>query len=186
MFATQLRITIVFLLALTLLIIPKPLHHSSFGDWFCFYSTEIKQKKDTTKQLVNKVIKIYDLDESYAKDIISFAKKNSFSDFPTVKDILAIIGIESAFKFNAENQGAYGLMQIQAFWFRKYFNQLEDLYDPFTNMRLGIMTLRNYFLKLNNKEDAIIAYQAGIGKFLNGEYTNEYLNRYREELTRYE
>lgn len=144
-------------------------------------------KQEPAKVLIAKVTKHYSLDENYARDIVKFVKKNSYKDFPTTKDVLAIIGIESAFNKEAENQGAYGLMQIQYFWFKEYVTSHEELYDPFVNMKLGIFTLREYFLKLNNsREDAVIAYQAGIGNFLIGQYNVDYLNRYREELTRYD
>lgn len=173
------------LLALSLVLIPTtavtPINP------FCQYHIErVKPKNDGTKHLILKVINGYGVEESYARSIVSFVKKNSYKDFPTAKDILAIIGIESAFDPAAENKGAYGLMQIQYFWFKKYVTNFEELYNPFVNMPIGIFTLRQYFLKLGNKEDAVIAYQAGIGKFLDGEWNNEYLNRYREELTKFE
>lgn len=158
----------------------------NIGMTVCPYVFATSVKRDNTRFLITKVTKDYGLDEEYAKQVVAFAKKNSYKDFPTSKDILAIIGIESAFNQQAENQGAYGLMQIQYFWFKEYVTGHEDLYDPFVNMKLGIMTLREYFLKLKDKENTVIAYQAGIKNFLLGDYNEDYLNKFRQELTRYD
>lgn len=184
MLVTRSKIWVLSALTLLCLFHPKATGHDML--LVCPEIFKSWNKSDSINKLVSRVTANYGLEQKYAEDVVKFVKKNSYKDFPTVRDILAVIGIESSFDTQASNQGAYGLMQIQYFWFTKYVQTTEELYDPYVNITLGIDTLRQYFLKLRNKEDAIIAYQAGIKNFLEGDYTHEYLNRYRQELTRYD
>lgn len=112
--------------------------------------------------------KVWDEDlKEYTKEL---CKKNDIE----YKYILAIIWNESRFQSDAQsrlgNSYNYGLMQVNSITF-DFLNEeiglenVEELFDPKTNILAGV-TLLNYHRKfVDNNEDMIFRYQVGEGNY---------------------
>jgi len=103
----------------------------------------------------------------YNEYIVCYSKKYSTDPYL----IMAIIKTESKFDKNAvSQQGAIGLMQITmptAEWIAKKTGDLDfstnDLYDPETNIKMGVWYFNNLMEEFGNIELALAAYNAGRG-----------------------
>lgn len=106
-----------------------------------------------------------------------------FGGWFAVADVLAVIEIESSFNpraYRAEpqiNDASYGLMQVLATTAadRGYRGPVEGLFDPETNIRLGMRQLKWSWDYLNRKRGVppsvaewIGSYNAGVGNALKG------------------
>jgi soluble lytic murein transglycosylase-like protein len=141
-----------------------------------------------TAVLVNKILKKYRyVNPSLAQRIASLAKKYEKHSFPKAEDILAIIGIESSFDPSKvsplKKDPAVGLTQIRpAVW---------DI-NPSTlknNIELQVKTgadiLHKYYTLLGNRNDAVHAYNVGLGNFRRGNHNIDYVHDYNRELQLY-
>lgn len=138
-----------------------------------------------TQKIATQISKRYDVDKAFATEVVNIAKGYSYKDFPTIHDILSIIGIESGFNPSNEYKGAFGLMQIEYLSHKREVTKLADLYDISTNIQIGVKTLRQYYSMLRDKDSAILAYNIGIGSFLEGKRSEPYLERYKKEIKHY-
>lgn len=115
--------------------------------------------------------------------MVSAINANEFGGFFSVPDVLAVIQIESSFQvvaYRAEpkiNDASYGLMQIlySTALDRGYSGPPEGLYDPETNIRLGMAQLHWSWGFLANRlgqsptaAQWIGSYNAGVGNALKG------------------
>lgn len=90
--------------------------------------------------------------------------------------ILAIIEVESGFNpLAVSSRGAVGLMQVMpetaGFMAEKLgisLNGDKSLFDPFINVRLGIYYFSLLINRFESIDEALIAYNSGPTKFLNG------------------
>lgn len=90
--------------------------------------------------------------------IYNLCKKNNV-DFLL---ILVIIKVESNFKSKAiSNKGAIGLMQIHPLLATQYNVPVSDLYNPFTNIEIGIKHLSYLLNKYKSVEVALMCYLCG-------------------------
>ena len=89
------------------------------------------------------------------QEVIEIAEKEGFEDFPKAVDILTIARIESSFNPKAKNGKSNGIMQVN-----------HGSFKTETNMKSGILMLRELYEKLGSSRSAIIAYNIGIGNFL--------------------
>jgi soluble lytic murein transglycosylase-like protein len=110
--------------------------------------------------------------------------------------VIAIIAVESSFCANATSpKGAKGLMQLRPFVARALAEELgmewddTTLYDPETNVTLGMYYLAKLMARFKDCELALTAYNAGPtdvqrrlreGKSLSRAYVAKVLANYRE------
>ena len=143
--------------------------------------TNIKQKPKTHDtpieskvnyaHLVNYISKEYTVKASLAKDIVlTVYDQTAYSDFPSASLVLAVIAVESSFRVDVEShKGALGLMQLM------------PVHDPDTevqsNIASGIWVLKMYRLKVPTDDDALHAYNLGIGAFNKGKRNYNYVDK---------
>jgi hypothetical protein len=109
----------------------------------------------------------YHVEEPEANAIVLLAKKHEQPTFPKAKNILAIIGIESAFKEKAVSKlhkdPAVGLMQVRP---KTWGVTASSLSTVDKQIELGSKILNHYYTKLgDNEEHAVKAYNVGMGNF---------------------
>lgn len=91
------------------------------------------------------------------------------------KIILSMIWQESKFEERAvSSHGAMGLMQIMPNTARIYTNNLNDLYQPDKNIKIGVTYLQYLIEKYQNIDTAIVAYNQGEGNVSRGTYNTHY------------
>lgn len=97
-----------------------------------------------------------------------------------VSMVLSVIKAESNFNEHAKsNSDAYGLMQLQlptAIEMAKKLNlevNLEDLYNPEINIKLGINYLNYLFQIFEDKQLVLMSYNAGLNKVKGWQENNE-------------
>ncbi len=127
---------------------------------------------------LNLLPKIYP--KKYDEYVEKYAKENDLD--PLL--IYSIIKTESNFNENAKSKSeAIGLMQVMLSTAQEVGNDLElqeiteeNLYNPETNIKIGVRYFKNLIEKYNNYNLAIIAYNAGMGnldKWLEQEIIDE-------------
>lgn len=124
--------------------------------------------------------------------VIADFNRRYFGGWFKVADVLAIIYVESSFRpwvYRDEphiNDRSIGLMQLlkSTAADRGYIGTESGLYDPETNIRLGMAHLKwgyDYLAKRLGRapveREWITAYNAGVGNVLKG-YTNDYYNKF--------
>ena len=136
--------------------------------------------------LAQQIVDKYSVDSMLAKEVVKLAHKYEHPDFPTAKDILAIVGIESSFRPTIKSQlrtdPARGLMQVRPGVWKIDPEELEDIEG---NIMHGASILRRYYNKLDNKQAAVQAYNVGITDFRQGVKNPRYLSKYQKEYGRY-
>jgi len=126
----------------------------------------------------------YDLDNRFALDIVKLAHKYQKPGFPTAKDLLAVIAVESQFQPNAisglHKDPAVGLMQVRP---KKWNIDPEALKDPETCIQMGADILHKYYKHLHgDKQAALQAYNVGMQNFQQGTEAPNYLHKFEREL----
>lgn len=142
------------------------------------------EEDQQTQRLIQFVASRFKKPESLISKIVHAAQKYARPDFPKTEDILAVIAVESTFNTNAHHRGSWGLMQIEAKSHRKRYDG-EALTSIDTNVRVGSEVLNEYYASTGSRSKAIMAYNVGIGSFLDGRRPKTYLakvNREREAL----
>ena len=123
----------------------------------------------------------FKLTVSYTSEILRAAEANAYADFPKVKDILAVVAVESGYNAKAIHRGSYGLMQIEK---KSHADKIKgrSIFNPSTNIEIGASVLHEYYLLLNKSEKAAtLAYNSGIGNYLKGRSKIAYYRKYRKE-----
>lgn len=94
----------------------------------------------------------------------------------TEEDILAIIWVESGFNVKAFNNGSIGLMQVEA---KSHPEKIKgrDLTDIRVNMEVGVKVVEEYFKRVRDLKGTLLAYNAGIGNYLRGNYNTDYYEK---------
>ena len=128
----------------------------------------------------------YRVDNDMVKEIVKIAHEHQSREFPTAKDILAIIGVESSFNPNSKSglryDPAIGLMQVRpGIW----NIDKSDLSTMESQIKTGADILRLYYKKTGNAEDAIQAYNLGITNFRKGHRNANYVAKYNNFLQRH-
>lgn len=134
----------------------------------------------------------YKIDHALARDIVSTAFKYERQHFPKAIDIIAIIGIESAFRPHAKSalktDPAIGLTQVRpGAWSHKIAKS--ELHTIDGQIRIGADILSHYYTKLDgNKSGAIGAYNVGLRGYVerkNPAAVNRYVAKYTREVANY-
>ncbi len=137
--------------------------------------------------LANKIMKKYSVAPKLAQTVASLAQKYEKSSFPTAEDILAIAGIESSFRPAAvsklKDDPAMGLMQVRpGVWDLSPTRLSSDLEYQ---IKSGADILHKYYKLLGNAEDAVHAYNVGLGNFRRGKHNIKYVHKYKNEKQMY-
>lgn len=125
------------------------------------------QRGANTEQLAADVVNIistkYKVKPELVEQIVEIAKKYEHPDFPRAKDILAVISVESSFNPNAvsklKRDPARGLMQVRPMTWKL---PKESLATIDGQIKHGAQILRQYYVKLGDKEAALHAYNVGL------------------------
>jgi len=90
--------------------------------------------------------------------------------------ILAIISVESHFKPNAENNGSFGLMQVEG---KSHPEKIRgrDIFNVYINMEVGSAIYLEYYKKYPDKRSALLSYNAGPANFRKGNFNEEYYTK---------
>ena len=95
--------------------------------------------------------------------------------FPRTADVMAIIRIESEFNPLAVNGKNKGLMQV-----------LHGSFDPCENIAQGVQLLHEYYRILRDPHAAVMAYNSGIGRYLDGVRSEQYLAKFQKLRRKYD
>ena len=119
------------------------------------------------------IAKTYRVKEDDAWMYAALAAKYADPVFPTAKDLLGVMEVESDFNPRAKLGPCLGLMQIDRNHHRKRIWG-GTLYDPETNIRAGASYLRELYESLKSRRAAIMAYNLGEGAYRSGRRNAEY------------
>jgi len=133
---------------------------------------EVMLEENRYQTFLSELSSTYDVSKDAVQYYDSLVKKYAYSTFPTREIVLSVIIVESKFDNTARGPGGAGLMQINPLVFR-----LNNFYDPEENIRKGVSILREYYKKLGDPKSAVLAYNAGIGNFLHGNFNTEYWDK---------
>lgn len=137
--------------------------------------------------LATTILQKYKISPKLATKVATLAKKYEHSSFPKATDILAIAGIESSFiphsVSSLKKDPAVGLMQVRPKIWGLDHNTLVG--DMDLQIKSGADVLRKYYKLLGNKEDAVHAYNVGLGNFRRGKHNLKYVHKYKAELQLY-
>lgn len=139
------------------------------------------------KHLVKIIVKRHKVNEDLALQIVELAHKYERDDFPRAVDILAVVGIESEFRPHVKSQldtdPAVGLMQVRLGIWKINPKEMKDIEN---HIKYGTQILGEYYDQLKgNRKAAIIAYNAGITAYRNGQYTQRYVRKFEIEHASY-
>lgn len=150
------------------------------------HQQERELQKAREQRLVQAVMSKYNIDKQLADDIVALAHKYEHPKFPTAKDILAVVGIESSFRPEAvsglQKDPARGLMQVRAGVWGLDPSELESIEQQIAH---GAMILSQYYAKLKSKQAALHAYNVGLTAFRRGEDNPNYVDKFKKELRLY-
>ena len=137
------------------------------------------------KKLLGRIVSKYRVDPNVAHDVIKFAYKYERDTFPKAKDILAVVGIESSWNPNAvsklKKDPAVGLTQIRPGIWKSIIGDRSALRSIENQIKFAAHILHWNYKQTKNRDHAIIAYNVGIGAFSRGEFTDNYLNKFKRE-----
>ena len=146
-----------------------------------------KRAEMNRAMLTNTIMKKYRVSPTLAQKVATLAQKYEKASFPKAEDILAIAGIESSFiptaVSNLKKDPAMGLMQVRPGVWELNTNRLAT--DIEYQIKSGAEILHKYYKLLGSAEDAVHAYNVGIGNFRRGKHNIKYVHKYKNERQRY-
>lgn len=149
--------------------------------------TAVQRVDMNRAMLANTIMKKYRVSPTLAQTVASLAQKYEKSSFPKAEDILAIAGIESSFRPHAVSKlrtdPAMGLMQVRPLVWDLDPGRLSN--DVEYQIKSGAEVLHKYFKLLGNAEDAVHAYNVGIGNFRRGKHNIKYVHKFKNERQLY-
>lgn len=133
---------------------------------------------------IKQISQRYGANPEFVEQVIRLAKKYQKPGFPSARDIIAIIAVESEFDPEAvsglQHDPAIGLMQIRP---KVWKLNREALKDPETAIKIGADILHKYYRHLHgDKGAAIQAYNVGMTNFMQGEENPRYLAKYIQRM----
>ena len=146
-------------------------------------SREELQQRQITTEIADRIAKRYSVEVELASRIVELAHRHEDPVFPTAKDILAVVGIESSFNPDAVSRlrrdPALGLMQVRPGKWDLEPSDLEDIEDQ---IKHGALILKQYYRRLGDRDAAVQAYNIGLHNFRQGQTNPRYLTKYQREL----
>jgi hypothetical protein len=139
-----------------------------------------KEQATKTKAVVERITKLYGINPKFAKQVINLAKKYEKVGFPTARDIIAVIAVESEFNPDAKSRlhhdPAIGLMQIRP---KVWGVNAHTLKNPESAIKIGSDILNKLYRHLHgDKEAALQAYNVGLTNFQQGEENLDYVQKF--------
>jgi hypothetical protein len=148
---------------------------------------EPKKVDPSHVKMAEKIVQKYKVDAGFAKQVVELAHQYAKPDFPTAKDIIAVVGVESSFDPNAvsglRKDPAVGLMQVRPKVWNMHRQELEGNIEK--QIATGSDILNLYYKKLHNKQAAIAAYNVGMGEYRSGNTAEGYVAKVMRELNQY-
>ena len=89
--------------------------------------------------------------------------------FPTARDVMAVMWVESRFNPKAVNGKSKGLMQVNG-----------GSFVPWVNINQGVNMLQDLHSVLGNPKAAFLAYNSGLGGYKKGKSNPEYFRKVHE------
>lgn len=138
-------------------------------------------------QLVTAVASKYKVDPKIVHATVKSAIKYQREDFPTAKDILAVVGTESSFKPSAKSalktDPAIGLMQVRPGSWKMSPKSLQTIDSQ---IKTGAEILHKYYVILGSRDAALHAYNVGLTNHHTKKVTNpRYVPKVEKELDLY-
>jgi len=137
--------------------------------------------------MAERITNKYDVEDELANTIVELAHKYQKPGFPTAKDILAVIGVESSFDPDAVSglsiDPAVGLMQVRPGIWNIDKSELQG--DPERQIATGSDILHQYFKKSKNKNAALALYNVGPTEYKKGNTAENYVRKFYKELRLY-
>lgn len=138
------------------------------------------------QKMADRITNKYDVDDDFAGQVVELAHKYQKPGFPTAKDILAVIGVESSFDPDAvsglKNDPAIGLMQVRPGVWNLNPSSLNDVEQQIAT---GSDILHQYYKKMKNKNAALAVYNVGPTQYKSGNTADNYVKKYYDELRLY-
>lgn len=145
---------------------------------------EIRQRQMRTR-VADRIAQQYRVNKELAAEVVELAHKYEDPEFPTARDILAVVGVESSFQPDSvsrlKRDPARGLMQVRPGVWGIDPKELEDIE---TQIRVGAEILKRYYTKLGDPEAALQAYNVGLSKYRQGQTNPRYISKYQDTLAR--
>lgn len=139
-----------------------------------------KAEVDPNEILAAKISNYYKKPLETVSQIVEYSKEFAHEEFPTQRDILAIIAVESSFNPEAKFQGSRGLMQVLV---KTHAKRILGPFDVREQIRVGTEILREYYLQTGKVRDAaVMAYNVGPGAYQKGVRPDHYLSKFRREV----
>ena len=147
------------------------------------HKTQIDAPSLRRDKIAMQIAKKYRINRDLASQVVDLAFKYEDAVFPKAEDILAITGIESSFNPASvsplRRDPARGLMQVRPGVWNIDPSELESIEGQ---IKHGAEILKRYHRKLNDKGDAVQAYNIGLTKFRRGGANPQYLNKFQNEV----
>lgn len=139
--------------------------------------------QEEIKKLTDLVVKRFKVKPELAEKIVTLAKKHEKPVFPKAEDLLSIIAIESSFNPNAvsnlKKDPAVGLTQIRPKVWGYDPKALKNNIE--TQIKGAADILDKYNRHLKDEEDAVHAYNIGLGSFRKGKFNQKYVDKFNRE-----
>jgi hypothetical protein len=135
-----------------------------------------------TTGLATEIAERFRIPQDRAEKIVDMADQNAYEDFPTSRDILSVIAVESGFNPKARSGSSGGLMQVNIKSHPELFQHWRDMFSIDKNIEAGAAILRdNYEALGHNRKKALLAYNSGIGGVMTGNYHLAYFRKWLKE-----
>lgn len=142
----------------------------------------------TRHQMIDDIASRYKIRKDLARQIVDLVHEYQYDDFPRAHDLIALIGIESSFRPHAvsklKKDPAVGLTQIRPKIWRHLVKERE-LKTVDGQIKYAAKILNHYYNVLQNKHDALVAYNIGITARMRGDDNPRYLAKYLAEYGHY-
>jgi hypothetical protein len=150
---------------------------------------ERNKQEARARQLAQVVADKYAVGSDFALKVAHLAVKHEKPQFPKAEDILAVIGIESSFKPNAQSalkkDPAVGLTQIRPGVWGLNAAKLKGNIEA--QVKLGADILHKYYDKLKSADKALHAYNIGLTNYMKQKGLNpRYVQKFDKERDLYE
>lgn len=132
----------------------------------------------------------YKVDHKLAKRVVETVDRYTDDSFPTKKDMLVLIGIESSFNPQAKSKlrkdAAVGLTQIRPKVWKHLIKDGDELKKVDAQVKYAVKILKSYYRIVGTKDGALLAYNNGLTNYMKGEFSTRYLDKFNKESSHYE
>lgn len=131
----------------------------------------------------------YNVDEQFAYHVVRVIDQYTDETFPTKKDMVVLIGIESSFrphiKSKLKRDKAEGLTQIRPGVWKHIIKDRKELRSVDGQIKYAVMILKKYHQLIGTKQGALLAYNNGLTNYRKGKYSMRYWDKFQKESSHY-